>query len=59
MSRLLFTFRSETHGLNEELCRHRGREGNKECESCGNECESVIMCCGSVGLIVVVELTFC
>ena len=34
-------FRSETHGLNEELDRHRGREGNKECELCGNECESV------------------
>ena len=38
--RLLFTFRSGTHGLNEELGRHRGREGsNKECELCGNECE--------------------
>ena len=40
-SRLLFKFRSGTHGLNEELGRHRGREGNKECELCGNECESV------------------
>ena len=29
--------------------RHRGREGNKECELCGNECERVsVMCCGSV-----------
>ena len=36
-SRLL----SGTHGLNEELGRHRGREGNKECELCGNECESL------------------
>jgi hypothetical protein len=28
-SRLLFKFRSGTHGLNEELSRHRGRvEGN-------------------------------
>ena len=26
-SRLLFKFRSGTHGLNEELGRHRGREG--------------------------------
>ena len=26
-SRLLFEFRSGTHGLNEELGRHRGREG--------------------------------
>ena len=40
-SRLLFKFRSGTHGLNEELGRRRGREGNKECELCGNECESV------------------
>ena len=32
-----FKFRSGTRGLNEELGRHRGREGsNKEC---GNECE--------------------
>ena len=37
-SRLLFKFRSGTH---EELGRHRGREGNKKCELCGNECESV------------------
>ena len=34
-------FQSGTHGLNEELGRHRGREGNKECELCGNECECV------------------
>ena len=40
-SRLLFKFRSGTHGLNEELGRHRGREGNKECVLCGNECESI------------------
>ena len=30
-TRLLFKFRSGTHGLNEELGRHRGREGRKEC----------------------------
>ena len=30
-SRLLFKFRSGTHGLNEELGRHRGREGNVLC----------------------------
>ena len=30
-----------THGLNEELSRHRGREGKKECSLCGNECENV------------------
>ena len=40
-SRLLFKFRSGTHGLNEELGRHRGRDGNKEYVLCGNECESV------------------
>ena len=38
---LLFKFRSGTHGINEELSRHRGREGDKECELCGNECEGV------------------
>ena len=40
-SRLLFKFRSGTHGLNEKLSRQRGNEGKKECELCGNECESV------------------
>ena len=40
-SRLLFKFRSGTHGLNEELGRHRGREGKMECYLCGNECENV------------------
>ena len=40
-SRLLFKFRSGTHGLYEELGRHRGRDGNKGCVFCGNECESV------------------
>ena len=34
-------FRSGTHGLNEELSRHRGREGRKECFLCDAECESV------------------
>ena len=40
-TRLLFKFRSGTHGLNEELGRHRGREGRKECVLCDAECESV------------------
>ena len=39
-SRLLFKFRSGTHGLNEELGRHMGREG-KTCSLCGDECENV------------------
>ena len=38
---LLFTFWPGTHWVNEELGRHRGREGNKECVLCGNECEGV------------------
>ena len=29
-SKLLFKFRSGMHGLNEELSRHRGREGKVE-----------------------------
>lgn len=40
-TRLMFKYRSGTHGLNEELGRHRGREGVKECELCDAECESV------------------
>ena len=40
-SRLLFKFRSGMHGLNEELGRHRGREGKTECSLCGDECENV------------------
>ena len=32
-------FRSGMHGLNEELGRHRGREG---CTLCGAECESLV-----------------
>ena len=37
-TRLLFKFRSGTHGLNEGLGRHRGREGKLECTLCGAEC---------------------
>ena len=40
--RLLFKFRSRTHGLNEELGRHRERNGRTECILCGDECESVV-----------------
>ena len=35
-NRLLFKFRSGTHGLNEELGRHRGRNGRTECVLCGD-----------------------
>ena len=38
-SRLFFKFMSGTHGLNEELGRHRGRV---KCTLCGAECESVV-----------------
>ena len=41
-TRLSFKFRSGMHGLNEELGRHRGREGKLECTLCGAECESVV-----------------
>ena len=41
-TRLLFKFRSKTHGLNEELGRHRGRNGITECILCGDEYEIVI-----------------
>ena len=40
-SRFLFRLRLGTHGLNEELGRHRWREGKTECSLCGNECENV------------------
>ena len=41
-ARLLFKFRSGTHGLNEELGRHSDRDGRVECILCGAECESVV-----------------
>ena len=37
----MFKFRSGTHGLNEELGRHRGKEGKMEWSLCGNKCENV------------------
>ena len=40
-TRLLFKLRSGAHGLNEELGRHRGREGKCMCNLCGEDCESV------------------
>ena len=33
--------RSGTCGLNEEPCRHSGREGRKGCILCDDECESI------------------
>ena len=40
-TRLLFKLHSETHGLSEELGRHRGREGKCMCKLFGEDCESV------------------
>ena len=45
LGKRLFKFRSGTHGLNEELGRHRGREGKSECMLCGAECASVYRSC--------------
>ena len=41
-ARLLFKFRSGTHGLNEELGRDSDRDARVECILCGTECESVV-----------------
>ena len=40
-SKLLFRFRSGTHGLNEELGRHITRNVSKACVFCNCDCESV------------------
>ena len=41
-TRLLFKFRSGTNGLNEELGRHRGKNEDRQCKLCGDECGSVV-----------------
>ena len=41
-TRLLFTFRSGTNGLKEELGRHRGKNDDRQCKLCRGECESVV-----------------
>ena len=38
----MFKFRTGTNGLNEELGRHRGKNGDRQCKLCGDECESVV-----------------
>ena len=40
-SKLLFRFRSGTHGLNEELGRDITRNVSKACVFCNCDCESV------------------
>ena len=37
-----FTFRSGMHRLNDELGRHRGREGKVQCTLCGAEYKSIV-----------------
>ena len=38
----MFKFRSGTSGLNEELGRHWGKNDDRQCKLCGDECESVV-----------------
>ena len=45
-----------THGLNEELGRHRGREGRKKCLLCDVEVRVLVMCCG---IVLVLEVPSC
>ncbi len=42
-TRLMFKVRSGTNGLNDELGRHRGKNDDRHCKLCGNECESLSM----------------
>ena len=51
ISTLLFKFRSETHGLNEDLGKQRGRAGKVDCICV---VLSVRVCCGNGVLMVVV-----
>ena len=48
----VFKFRSGTHGLNEDLGRHRGRQSNVSCVIMSVRVS--VMCCGSVQNIVAV-----
>ena len=41
-TRLLFKFRSGTNALNEELGRHPGKNDDRQCKLCEEECESVV-----------------
>ena len=55
-SRLLFKFRSGTHGLNEELGRHRGGKVRRNVLCVVMSVRMRVMCYGSVQHIVVLEL---
>ena len=52
----MFKFRSGTHGLNEELGRHRGKKGKTECILCSAKCESVAKYCENVLLTMIVGM---
>ena len=41
----MFKFRLGINGLNEELGRHRGKNDDRQCKLCGEECESVVRTC--------------
>ena len=43
------------HGLNEELGKHRGREGKTECSLCGDKYENVSHVMGVFSIITVVQ----
>ena len=57
-TRLLFKFRSGTHGLNEELGRHRGREAGRSVCCVMQSVRVLVMCCGIV-LQQVLEVPSC
>ena len=58
-SRLLFKFRSETHRLMKNWVGIVVRKVIKSVSCVVMSVEVLVMCCGSVRYIVVVELTFC
>ena len=55
-TKLLFTFKSWIHGLNEKLGRHGGREGKSECTYC---MLSIVCVCLCQLLVVHVVEPFC
>ena len=38
----MFKFRLDTNGLKEELGRHWGKNDDRQCKLCGEECESIV-----------------
>ena len=55
-SKLLFRFRSGTHGLNEELGRHITRNVSKACVFCNCDCEYVLWECPAYSITIEVCL---